>query len=84
MVRDSQDTSFKAISVGNNGIKLKEQIGAACLLHLLASLELDNYTFNFGSNLWFNNSQLLQELGGLMAIKDQAEVNNHAIKLSRE
>jgi len=39
---------------------------------------------NFRSNLWFDNSLLLQELGGVMIAKDRAEAKDYVLKLAKE
>ena len=39
---------------------------------------------HLGSDLWYNDHQLFQELGGLMAVKERAESREYVLKMAKE
>jgi glutamine synthetase len=41
-------------------------------------------SIDFGSNLWFDDNQLLRELGGLMVVKDRAKAKDYVLKIAKE
>jgi len=39
---------------------------------------------DFGSDLWYNDNQLSQELGGLMTVKERTESREYVLKMAKE
>jgi glutamine synthetase len=43
-----------------------------------------SYPADFGSDLWYNDNQLFQELGGLMFVRERTESREYVLKMAKE